>query len=46
MTLKCGEKPGPGRYVCLNCGEDLYLNEGTDRIPPCAKCKKCDFKKG
>lgn len=30
MSYRCGEKPGKGRYVCLNCGEDLYLDDNTD----------------
>jgi len=46
MLYKCGEKPGKGRYVCINCGEDLYLDDSTDTLPPCAKCNKCKFKKG
>ncbi|MDP8234413.1 MAG: hypothetical protein P9M06_06410 [Candidatus Saelkia tenebricola] len=46
MSYHCGEKLGKGRYVCLNCGEDLYLDEDTDALPPCAKCKKCEFRKG
>ena len=45
MEYKCGEKPGKGRYVCTKCGEDLYLDDATDTLPPCAKCKGCVFKK-
>jgi hypothetical protein len=30
MVYKCGQKPGIGRYVCLNCGEDLHLDDVTD----------------
>ena len=45
MTYKCGEKPGKGWYVCLKCEEDLYLDENTDTLPPCAKCSGCEFKK-
>lgn len=26
--------------------EDLKLDDNTDTLPPCAKCKKCEFKKG
>lgn len=46
MAYVCGQKPGIGRYVCLNCGEDLYLNDNTDTLPPCAKCNKCQFRRG
>jgi len=45
MAYKCGQKPGKGRYVCLNCGEDLILDDNTDTLPPC-KCSKCLFRKG
>jgi DNA-directed RNA polymerase subunit RPC12/RpoP len=45
MVYKCGQKPGVGRYVCLGCGEDLKLDDGTDTLPPCAKCNKCEFKR-
>jgi len=46
MAFKCGQKPGSGRYVCINCGEDLNLDDDTDPLPPCAKCEKCEFEKG
>ncbi len=46
MAFKCGQKPGVGRYVCLGCGEDLYLDNSTDTLPPCAKCSKCEFRRG
>jgi len=36
--FKTGAKPGKGWYTCIKCGEDLYLNEDTDRLPPCVKC--------
>ncbi len=45
MVYKCGEKPGIGRYICTNCGEDLHLDDVTDKLPPCAKCKECEFEK-
>ncbi|MGV8144353.1 MAG: zinc ribbon-containing protein [Methanothermobacter sp.] len=45
MVYKCGEKPGIGRYICTNCGEDLHLDDSTDTLPPCAKCKECEFEK-
>ncbi|HOI72321.1 MAG TPA: hypothetical protein PL055_06040 [Methanobacterium sp.] len=44
MAFKCGQKPGTGRYVCTGCGEDLYLDDDSDKLPPCAKCEKCEFK--
>ena len=45
MVYKCGEKPGKGRYVCTNCGEDLNLNDDTDTLPPCTNCEECEFRK-
>lgn len=46
MAYHCGEKSGKGRYVCTKCGEDLFLDENTDTLPPCAKCHNCEFRKG
>jgi len=40
--FKTGQKPGKGHYVCTNCGEDLVLDDDTDRLPPCA-CKGVEF---
>lgn len=45
MAHKCGEKPGIGRYICIKCGEDLYLDDSKDRLPPCIKCRNCTFRK-
>ncbi|NYT00702.1 MAG: zinc ribbon-containing protein [Methanocellales archaeon] len=46
MVYRCGEKPGKGRYICINCGEDLYLDDEMDAILPCEKCNSCYFQKG
>lgn len=35
---KTGEKPGIGTYACFNCGQEVYLNDSTDRLPPCPRC--------
>jgi len=43
--FRSGEKPGKGWYVCIRCNEDLFLNEDSDRLPPCAKCDGSEFKK-
>ncbi|ALT69281.1 rubredoxin-like protein [Methanobrevibacter millerae] len=45
MTYKCGEKPGIGRYVCTNCGEDLHLDKSSKPLPPCSRCGKCTYEK-
>lgn len=38
-----GQKPGIGRYVCVCCEEDLYLDDDSDKLPPCAKCHCTKF---
>ena len=35
-----GEQPGVGRYCCTNCGWSVYLDDATDRLPPCSYCGK------
>jgi ribosomal protein S27AE len=35
-----GEKPGVGRYCCSDCDWSVYLNDASDRLPPCGKCGK------
>ena len=32
------EKPGRGRYCCANCNWSVYLDEDSDRLPPCGNC--------
>ncbi len=38
--LRVGEKPGVGRYCGNCCGWSVYLDDATDRLPPCGKCGK------
>jgi len=38
-----GEKPGKGTYTCTSCGTQVYLDENSDRLPPCPKCHGTDF---
>lgn len=40
-----GEKPGIGSYQCKNCGEVVRLDNSSDRLPPCPRCHKTDFRK-
>lgn len=40
-----GEKPGKGRYVCEQCGEDVILDDDTDTLPPCPKCHHTEYEK-
>jgi hypothetical protein len=32
--VTAGEKPGTGFYFCVQCGHRVYLEIGTDRLPP------------
>ncbi|AWL28177.1 hypothetical protein DJ533_06080 [Acinetobacter defluvii] len=36
--VTAGQKPGTGFYFCVQCGHRVYLEIGTDRLPPCTKC--------
>ena len=33
-----GEKPGKGHYCCINCNWRVYLDQDSDRLPPCGNC--------
>jgi len=34
-----GEQPGVGRYCCNSgCGWSVYLDDASDRLPPCGNC--------
>lgn len=33
-----GEKPGVGRYCCVNCDWSVNLDDPDDRLPPCGQC--------
>lgn len=45
MTYHTGEKPGVGTYTCTKCGQQVYLNDSTDTLPPCPKCSNTKFTK-
>ncbi|MBE0674959.1 MAG: hypothetical protein IH591_09890 [Bacteroidales bacterium] len=38
MMYRTGEKPGKGRYRCVNCGEVITLDDYDDTLPPCPRC--------
>ena len=40
-----GEKPGIGKYKCMKCGFILELDDATDTLPPCPKCKAIKWEK-
>ena len=45
MVYKCGEKPGIGRYICTKCGAPKNLDDSTDTLAPCSRCRNCTFNK-
>lgn len=45
MKYHCGEKPGVGTYVCTNDAFEVHLDDSTDKLPPCPKCKNCEYEK-
>jgi len=45
MIYRVSEKPGSGKYVCINCDEDIYLKNYDEPLPPCAYCEENEFKK-
>lgn len=45
MAYQIGEKPGKGIYCCTNCGCKVRLDDNSDKLPPCPKCKKGPYEK-
>ncbi|HCS66486.1 MAG TPA: hypothetical protein DIW64_21795 [Cellvibrio sp.] len=39
-----GEKPGVGYYICIKCGQNVHLNDHSDRLPPCPKCQGTEYR--
>jgi hypothetical protein len=33
-----GEKPGPGRYICVDCGREMRLDEVDEDLVKCPTC--------
>lgn len=42
-TIKTGEKPGKGTYICDSCNQRVILDDDTDTMPPCPKCGGTSF---
>jgi ribosomal protein L37AE/L43A len=36
--VKAGEKVGPGRYVCIDCGRELKVTEAEKDLVKCPSC--------
>jgi len=41
--FKTGTEPGIGAYACRKCKAIVRLDENTDKLPPCPKCKGSDY---
>lgn len=46
MSIKCGDKPGEGRYVCKKCGKSITLKSKDEAIYPCPLCQFCEYRQG
>lgn len=45
FTFKSGQKSGAGTYICINCNQEIILDDNNDVIPPCPKCNGVNFTK-
>ena len=36
--VKAGQKVGPGKYVCLDCGKELELDAVEQDLRKCPQC--------
>ena len=45
FTFQSGQKPGEGTYICINCNQEIILDDNNDVIPPCPKCNGVNFTK-
>ncbi|HPZ33280.1 MAG TPA: hypothetical protein PLB80_06535 [Methanoculleus sp.] len=37
-TAKAGEKPGPGRYICIDCGREIKIDSTDQDLVRCPSC--------
>ena len=45
MEYHCGEEPGVGTYICTRDNFNVTLDNLTDKLPPCPKCRNCTYLK-
>ncbi|WP_080797187.1 zinc ribbon-containing protein [Arabiibacter massiliensis] len=45
MEYKTGDKPGPGKYRCKNCGYIVRINDDAEPLPACPNCGHHEFEK-
>ena len=38
-----GQKPGSGVYICNKCGKVVRVDERSESLPSCPKCKGTEF---
>ena len=45
FTFRSGQKSGVGTYICINCNQEIMLDDNNEVIPPCPKCNGVNFTK-
>ena len=40
LMAYAGEKPGIGKYKCIQCGEIVELTSADEVLPACPQCEK------
>ncbi|TFI61427.1 rubredoxin-like protein [Carnobacterium divergens] len=45
MIKHTGEKPGIGTYTCTSCGQNVRLDDSSDKLPPCPSCSGTTYMK-
>lgn len=36
--VKAGEKVGPGKYICIDCGRELHIDKVDEDLVKCPSC--------
>ena len=36
--VKAGEKVGPGKYICIDCGREIHINKAEEDLVKCPTC--------
>lgn len=45
FTFQSGQKPGVGTYICINCNQEIMLDDINDVLPHCHNCNCVNFLK-
>ena len=40
-----GERPGKGTYKCSNCGQKIMLDDNSNTLTPCTRCRGNKYEK-